>query len=425
MVNAGSGGRYMITPRPFAPFVMVPASVVSAPPPAAAPVAAAVTPPIATSAAATGPVKAQAAKVRIGSRSLTVRNGRVAVSVSCPPAAKAACRGSIRVRTAAATAVRKGVRKRLVTLTKSLSYTVPARRTRTLSLALSSDARTLLRRMTRVASRIVLTPSTGLAVSVPTTCGARSRPSAVPATGRGYPAAARGRPPPSSPARSVVNPAVRCLLLCALLAGGAVSPAAAPAAVTTANTRKYSYDDLWRPLPITLGGQSSPASARAGDDVKLSSQTFAVDLPSWLAETGYQFGLLTAGDNELEVSVWVALRGANTVQGTRWERLDGTAATTIETDGSGAFVSATPITYSVTPPAPTSWRAKGGRVEFAQAPAGSLPAIPVGPAGAPRTPEGSIFILARLGDTLQLGFDSLRGSATPTAAATCPRWRRR
>lgn len=205
----------------------------------------------------------------------------------------------------------------------------------------------------------------------------------------------------------------RRLALAAIVAtavAGALVPATAHAAeVTTMNACQYSYDDLWRPLPITLGGQASVASARAGDDVTLSSRTFAVDLPAWLAETGYQFGLLRAGDNELDVSVWVAVRGTNTVEQARWERLDGTAETTIETDSSGRFVSATPITYSVSPPPPSTWEAKGGQVGFAQAPSGSLPAIPVGPQDSLRTPKGSIFILARLGETLRLGFDCAAG----------------
>ncbi|WP_354700061.1 hypothetical protein DSM112329_00323 [Paraconexibacter sp. AEG42_29] len=237
---------------------------------------------------------------------------------------------------------------------------------------------------------------------------------------------------PSNPAsrrrRLLVGGSLGSVLLVGALPAG---PAAA-ASVITRNACEYSYDQYWRDLDITLQGQLSTAGARAGDTVTATAQAFDVALPGWLAEYGYRFGILKAGDNDIDVSVWVAIRATNTVEGTAWQRLDGTATTTITALEDGTFVSASPITYAVAPLSPTTWTAKGGDIRIGQAPAGSLPSIPVGPNSSMRRPTGSVFIEARFGELLRLGFDCLPGGfvgagagyeeapAAPYATTTVP-----
>lgn len=200
----------------------------------------------------------------------------------------------------------------------------------------------------------------------------------------------------------------------ALTAASTTPTPAAAATVATPNACRYSYDDYWRDLDLTLQGVVDVPAARAGQTVTASAQAFDVALPDWLAETGYRFGLFRAGRNEIDVSVWVAIRATNTVQGVQWQRIDGIAETEIVAQEDGTFVSASPITYSVSPLLPTTWTAKGGDVRLSQASSGALAqaipgGIPVGPEGALRTPVGSTYILAHLGDGVRLGFDCLPG----------------
>jgi len=211
------------------------------------------------------------------------------------------------------------------------------------------------------------------------------------------------------PLRPSLRTAGAALALVALSA----APASA-ATVKTPNACQYSYDNLWRDLDLTLQGVVDVPGARAGQTITASSQAFDVDLPGWLAQTGYNFGLFRSGLNEIPVSVWIAIRGTNTVEGVQWQRIDGVAETEITTLGDGTFVSATPITYSVAPLTATTWTAKGGDVQLAQAPSGALDAavpggIPVGPNGALRRPKGSVVILASLGEEVRLAFDCLPG----------------
>ncbi|MCP5984364.1 hypothetical protein NL349_27330, partial [Klebsiella pneumoniae] len=71
LTNAGSGGRYEITPRPFAPFVIVPAAGTAPAPAAQAPAAPAPAP---AAPKAKGP-----SKVKIATTSLSARGGKVSV----------------------------------------------------------------------------------------------------------------------------------------------------------------------------------------------------------------------------------------------------------------------------------------------------------------------------------------------------------
>lgn len=204
---------------------------------------------------------------------------------------------------------------------------------------------------------------------------------------------------------------LRAALVSAVVACAAAAGAAQPAAAaqqTTSNACQYSYDGYWRDMDVTLGGAAGVAVAQPGQQVTLGGQSVAATLPDWLAQYGYSFGLLEAGYNEIPVTVWVAVRGVNTAERVQVQQVDTVATTTIATGPGGLFASATPIAYSVPSLADTDWTATGGDVSFQQAPSGSMPPLPVGTGGAPRTPRGSVYILARLGDA-QLGLDCLPG----------------
>lgn len=190
-------------------------------------------------------------------------------------------------------------------------------------------------------------------------------------------------------------------------AAGLAQPAAA-AQQTTGNACQYSYDGYWRDMDITLGGAAGVATGQPGQQVTLGGQSVAATLPDWLAQYGYSFGLLEAGYNEIPVTVWVAVRGVNTAERVQVQQVDTVASTTITTGAGGIFSHATPITYNVPSLADTTWTATGGDVTFQQAPSGSMPPIPVGTGGSLRTPRGSVYILARLGDA-QLGLDCVPG----------------
>jgi hypothetical protein len=184
-------------------------------------------------------------------------------------------------------------------------------------------------------------------------------------------------------------------------------PATASGAVTHRNSCQYSYDGYWRDMDVTVGGTAGVAAAQPGDPITVGGHGMSVALPDWLAQYGYNFGLLRAGHNEIPVRVWLALRGVNTVEGTRLQAFETVAETDIET-ANGAFVSATPIEYSVPVLPATQWTARGGPVEFRQAGSGSLPDLPVGPGGRDQKPKGSLFISAALGEAT-LGLDCVPG----------------
>lgn len=193
-----------------------------------------------------------------------------------------------------------------------------------------------------------------------------------------------------------------------LLLGAAGTSTAAAASRTVVNACQYSYDSYWRDMPVTLTGTPSVAVAQPGQRVRLTGQVFDVTLPDWLAEYGYNFGLLQAGENRLPTEVWVAVRATNTVEGVQWQRVETVATTIITVTSSGSFDEATPFTYDAPRLTDTDWTAKGGPIAFSQARAGSLPALPVAPGGADRPVRGSVYLHVDLGGIF-LGLDCAPG----------------
>lgn len=183
---------------------------------------------------------------------------------------------------------------------------------------------------------------------------------------------------------------------------------AAAGSQTVDNACQYSYDSYWRDMPVTMTGTPNAATAKAGDTIRLSGQVFDVTLPDWLAEYGYNFGLLQAGENHLPTDVWVAVRATNTVEGVQWQKVETVATTKITVTSTGSFDDATAFTYDAPTLADTDWTAKGGPVAFSQARPNSLPPLPVGPGGVNRAVRGSVFLHVDLGGVF-LGLDCVPG----------------
>ncbi|MGD9573317.1 MAG: hypothetical protein AB7V62_15650 [Thermoleophilia bacterium] len=197
-------------------------------------------------------------------------------------------------------------------------------------------------------------------------------------------------------------------------AGGAAAFAAAPAAavpVTVPNSCFYAIDGFWRDMPLTFDGTAAPASVPPGGSFSATGATAGAELPGFITQYGFNFGLLKAGENTLPATVWVALAGGNTTEAPQVRRVTTTASTTITADGNGAFVSATPIRVTI-PIADTFWTGRAaGPATVAQAGGGSIGPVQV-LSGATVTPKGSVFIEAQLPGGLAFQLDCQPGAAT-------------
>ncbi|WP_157591992.1 hypothetical protein [Solirubrobacter soli] len=219
---------------------------------------------------------------------------------------------------------------------------------------------------------------------------------------------------------------------------------AAPAsAATTPNSCRYSYDTLYRDMPVQLSGAAPDvASAVPGDTIHTAQGTAGVELPSYLASFGYAVGLLHEGRNDIPVKVWIAVRATNTaerVQVVGPIAVTATTVITVDPADDNRFLSAAPFAYT-TPVVPAlTWTAAGGDVVVSQAHAGSITTqLPVGTNGALRTVTGSavidaqfaggasIYMDCRPGRTTGIEFDFAGpsyepGPATPVATVAGPK----
>lgn len=71
------------------------------------------------------------------------------------------------------------------------------------------------------------------------------------------------------------------------------------------------------PIPITLGGASTPARPAYGDTVTLGQARISGTLPWWTATEAYEAGFINSGPNTLTVSLEVTLRATNAVPASR------------------------------------------------------------------------------------------------------------
>ena len=173
-----------------------------------------------------------------------------------------------------------------------------------------------------------------------------------------------------------------------------------------------------------MGGNAERPTA-AGRGVVCSRLRSAPRCPAWLAQYGYNFGLLKAGYNEIPVQVWFAMRATNTVEGTQVYAFETMAGTDDHDVRRSTFVSATPIEYEIPSLAAQAWTRRGGPVQFRQAGSGSLPPLPIGPGGRLQQPKGSLFISASLGRASRSGSTASRARSSRRApSGSRPRRRR-
>jgi hypothetical protein len=99
----------------------------------------------------------RAGKPRVASKALKVKANRVSASLSCR--GETTCRGTVKLRSA------KTVKKRFVTLSRSVKYTVGAGKTRTVRLSLSSAGKKHVRGKKRIAVVLDVKPASGKTVS--------------------------------------------------------------------------------------------------------------------------------------------------------------------------------------------------------------------------------------------------------------------
>jgi hypothetical protein len=203
-----------------------------------------------------------------------------------------------------------------------------------------------------------------------------------------------------------------------LLALALAAPAGA-ATVTTTNACLYSVNQEYRDQLVTLGGAGSPREAAAGATVTLSGTYISATLPPSLPQTGYDLGIFQAGHNTIPSRVWVAIAAAHATPETQVRELTVTASTTIKVGAGGNFLSGTPIVVRIPIPN-TTWTATGdGPVTFSQAPAGSLPSLPVGLNDTPAPVAGSILVKPKLAN-LRFIMDCQPGSTVAPYKAFTP-----
>lgn len=218
-----------------------------------------------------------------------------------------------------------------------------------------------------------------------------------------------------------------CAALVAAVSTLAIALATAPAQAATqvnGNSCRYSYDGMFRDMPVSLTSSSTivpdarypaPTEVVAGQTVRTATGTFTVELPFWLARFATALGLLVPGDNEVPTRVWVAVEGTNTKERVQvLGPFDVTARTTITVDPAddNRFLNATPWVYSDPVVPELTWTAVGGDVAFRQAGAGTLPQLPIGPSGSLRTPLGSVVIQAELAGGANVVMDCQPGHTT-------------
>jgi hypothetical protein len=192
--------------------------------------------------------------------------------------------------------------------------------------------------------------------------------------------------------------------------------------VTATNACLYSFNNEYRNQLVTLTGSGSPVDAPAGTVATLSGASISAALPPSLPQTGYELGIFQPGVNLIPAQVWIAIATANAEPATQVHELSVTTSTTIEVNGAGGFVSGTPIVVTIPIP-DTSWTVAGtGPVTFAQAPAGTLPNLPVGVGDQVVPVTGSIVVKPKLAN-LRFVLDCQPGSTvapfqsfTPAAA---------
>lgn len=204
-------------------------------------------------------------------------------------------------------------------------------------------------------------------------------------------------------------------IIVAAIAATLLGAAPAAAQTTASNACWWSPPGEWNTETFTLAGTASPAqSSGAGTAITLSGTTASITLPREVIDTGVNLGVLKAGENEIGIRAWLAIRGENTTEGVQSRDTTTSARTTIVLDDEGRVVSATPLTVVAAFP-DTAWTAASNApVAFAQAPAGSLTNL-----GVRQQHPGGIHVVASLGG-LSLQIECRPGTRTADASGPVP-----
>src|ERR1700754_301517 len=112
-------------------------------------------------------------------------------------------------------------------------------------------------------------------------------------------------------------------MMAALVASLVLVPAtpASAGTLTTPNACRWSFDGLWRNLDLDLTGAATPNPVAPGFGTALTGASVHARLPDWVAEYGFNLGLLKEGDNDVPASVWVALAGGGTAEAVQSRQL--------------------------------------------------------------------------------------------------------
>jgi len=225
--------------------------------------------------------------------------------------------------------------------------------------------------------------------------------------------------------KRVVAPAAALALAGALVAPA--SPATAFPPSTFANVCQYSFDRLWRAVPMVFSGRLTAGSGQelvqgaelaVGDTVQLRDGAVSASLPAWIVPYAYEADMIPAGDGELPVRAWLALEATNTAEGvTSTIPLNTVARTHVVLTSSGLVDEERSSIVVENAPIPTqTWTATGGEVQVRQAVGESLAPLPVGRNGANVRVRGSLYVETTLtfpsGETLRLYLDCLQGEQT-------------
>lgn len=188
----------------------------------------------------------------------------------------------------------------------------------------------------------------------------------------------------------------RHLLPAVAVAAFAVAmPTGATAAPVLSNNACTGSDGQWGTLPLEL----SATAAQNGRNLDVSAIQPSVSIPSWLpAKLSPYAGAIAlatggAGTKNVGVEAWMAVAGKGSTDTPQILKTTGTIRFTLSTTNFVTWTVGNP-SLTLAPAAATTWRAPdaGGAIDIAQAPAGSLPAIPGGAGNATVQPKGSLWI---------------------------------
>jgi len=181
-----------------------------------------------------------------------------------------------------------------------------------------------------------------------------------------------------------------------------LAPPAAAGVAETPNACAFSYDGEYRTQGIEITA-SAPASATPGQSFTLTGEELEVKLRAELAHDAAAVGLIPSDGSPVSIATktWIALKGANTREGTQ---VIGPVAVTATTsalyDETSQIIDAKPFTYTPPKLPDTTWTGTGGDIAFSQADGGAIAdakgPLPVGGGGSNMAVAGSAVVQANL-----------------------------